>query len=283
MDGDSFYQKAGVMHFGNRSYLPVYGLAVSDNIRITIINIIFNFIYYYYYYYYLNMLMIGLQEQRTMHLEAGLPCFPYDYPGTPAYQQWSRGEAAMAQERYEKRPPAKRPNYTKFLVEHPFDPPFFMLTTNVVTSTTTATNQQSPLCFVLPRPVMKQWLAKAPTTQSNNNNNDNNNELDTITETNMNIDHQFYRDISAILLTRVRLRMLTRGVVHRNAIIYGFDVVTLIQQLPNTTVASSINWHKLSASLDIDGVSGLILIIIIMLVVIVLTNYIGTILYSLSR
>ncbi|KAI8055247.1 ribonucleases P/MRP protein subunit POP1-domain-containing protein [Syncephalis plumigaleata] len=195
----------------------------------------------------------GLQEQHTMHLEAGLPCFPYDYPGTLAYQQWSQEEAATAREHYEKRPPAKRPNYTKFLVEHPFDPPFSTLTTNAVTSATNVTNQQVPFCFMLPRTTMKQWLTKAPTMRSSHGNKDTHNELDTNTETNMNQLDSLYHDISTIPLARVQLHMLTRGVVHRNAIIYGFDVATLVQQLPNTTAGSSINWHKLSASLDIDG------------------------------
>ncbi|RKP26987.1 NUC188 domain-containing protein [Syncephalis pseudoplumigaleata] len=172
----------------------------------------------------------GLEEQRTMHLEAGLACFPYDYPGTLAYEQWSRREAAMAQERHEKRPPAKRPNYAKLRVDHPFNPPFSTLTTHGATD---ATATSSLPCYILPRHTMKQCLTAAMQESA---------------------DATALGDTStSVPLVRIRLTMLNRGIIHRNAIIYGFDMAELTKHLPASVTTTPIRWQQLGASLDIDG------------------------------
>ncbi|ORY00772.1 POP1-domain-containing protein [Basidiobolus meristosporus CBS 931.73] len=69
----------------------------------------------------------GLRERDAMHFEAGLPCFPYDYPGTKAYREFSDKHKAKAEEMFNKKPPAKRPNYEKLKIEHPFEAPFHLL------------------------------------------------------------------------------------------------------------------------------------------------------------
>jgi ribonuclease P/MRP protein subunit POP1 len=59
-----------------------------------------------------------------MHTEAGVPCFPHDFPDTPAYAAF----AASRKEELElwafKRPPSKRPNFDKLHVPHPHEAPW---------------------------------------------------------------------------------------------------------------------------------------------------------------
>ncbi|KAK9709281.1 Ribonucleases P/MRP protein subunit pop1 [Basidiobolus ranarum] len=69
----------------------------------------------------------GLRERYAMHFEAGLPCFPYDYPGTKAYREYSDQQKAKSEEVFNRKPPAKRPNYEKLKIEHPFEAPFHLL------------------------------------------------------------------------------------------------------------------------------------------------------------
>ncbi|KAJ1988176.1 Ribonucleases P/MRP protein subunit pop1 [Coemansia sp. RSA 1358] len=69
----------------------------------------------------------GLQERLHIGLEAGLPMFPTDWPGTRAYDEWTGPRAADEYLRWLRQPPGKRTNYLKFGVSSPFFPPFHKL------------------------------------------------------------------------------------------------------------------------------------------------------------
>nr|CAG8480207.1 3392_t:CDS:10 [Entrophospora candida] len=73
----------------------------------------------------------GLRERHNNHFENGLICFPYDYPGTKSYEEYSKQQKLLLESEHNKRPSAKRPNYKKLFVESPFEPPFYQLTGHV--------------------------------------------------------------------------------------------------------------------------------------------------------
>jgi hypothetical protein len=135
----------------------------------------------------------GLREQRAQHTEAGLPCFPYDFPGTAAYEAWSEQEARQAQEEYERRPPAKRPNYTKLQADAPFAPAFTSLQSNTTLSPSAL--------YILPAKLAQQLL-----------------DSETFNPPPTSAD--------AFALVRVRLCLYGRGVVGRCAMIYTLDMTT---------------------------------------------------------
>lgn len=57
-----------------------------------------------------------------MYAEAGVPCFPNDYPDTVAGAMLAMHSASDQQFVYVRKPPAKRPNYAKLGCVHPFAP-----------------------------------------------------------------------------------------------------------------------------------------------------------------
>ncbi|KAG0210747.1 hypothetical protein BGX28_009022 [Mortierella sp. GBA30] len=64
----------------------------------------------------------GLRERRSFHFETRQSCFPYDFPNTDAYLSYVHDYQAEAQTKYERKPVAKRINYSKLGVEDPFGP-----------------------------------------------------------------------------------------------------------------------------------------------------------------
>lgn len=64
----------------------------------------------------------GLDERRTLLLEAGLPSFPAEYPFTKSGDEWWRIRAEEEEARWHRRPPAKRANYKSLGTSHPFLP-----------------------------------------------------------------------------------------------------------------------------------------------------------------
>ncbi|KAI8922156.1 NUC188 domain-containing protein [Powellomyces hirtus] len=66
----------------------------------------------------------GLRERHMFHYEAGVPCFPDDYPETTSHEALAAKEGALAEEKWKRLPPAKRPNYEKRGILHPFISPF---------------------------------------------------------------------------------------------------------------------------------------------------------------
>ncbi|KAI8853398.1 NUC188 domain-containing protein [Chytridium lagenaria] len=69
----------------------------------------------------------GLRERRRLYFEAGVPCFPYDFPETVAYQEWAVGVGEEEREAWSRRPTAKRISYGKLGVDDPFLTPFYKL------------------------------------------------------------------------------------------------------------------------------------------------------------
>ncbi|KAK2558167.1 Ribonucleases P/MRP protein subunit POP1 [Acropora cervicornis] len=69
----------------------------------------------------------GLQEAQTIALEQGVPFFPNDFPDTPAGEEYLAKIKKDGAAEYKKRPPAKRPNYSKLGNEFPFSPPWKLL------------------------------------------------------------------------------------------------------------------------------------------------------------
>jgi len=67
---------------------------------------------------------VGLRDVRKLHQELAVPCFPYDYPDTVAYEEWSAAEEKELRESYERKPPGKRVNYAKLAVAFPFSSPW---------------------------------------------------------------------------------------------------------------------------------------------------------------
>lgn len=71
----------------------------------------------------------GFEDVRAMHFESGFPCFPQDYPGTRAFEVQRQLVKKAAEAIWEKRPPAKRVNFEKRGIEHPFECAFESLST----------------------------------------------------------------------------------------------------------------------------------------------------------
>lgn len=71
----------------------------------------------------------GFEDIRAMHFESGYPCFPQDYPGTRAFEVQRQLVKKSAEAIWEKRPPAKRVNFEKRGVAHPFECAFETLST----------------------------------------------------------------------------------------------------------------------------------------------------------
>ncbi|RIA97121.1 ribonucleases P/MRP protein subunit POP1-domain-containing protein [Glomus cerebriforme] len=69
----------------------------------------------------------GLRERHNQHFESGISCFPYDFPGTKSFENFYNEQKKIAELEYNKRPPAKRPNFKKLQVDSPFEPPFYKL------------------------------------------------------------------------------------------------------------------------------------------------------------
>ncbi|KAI8342334.1 ribonucleases P/MRP protein subunit POP1-domain-containing protein [Chlamydoabsidia padenii] len=77
----------------------------------------------------------GLRDIRAIHFESGLASFPYDYPGTQAWEGLRESYQQQATKVWAKKPPAKRVNFELLGRQHPFEAAFETL---VVPSSLTA-------------------------------------------------------------------------------------------------------------------------------------------------
>jgi ribonuclease P/MRP protein subunit POP1 len=66
----------------------------------------------------------GLDAIHNVYFDCGYSCFPYDYPTTPAFENYQEITGAAAQAKWERRPPSKRLNYTKLGFVSPHHIPF---------------------------------------------------------------------------------------------------------------------------------------------------------------
>lgn len=64
----------------------------------------------------------GQRERETQHLEAGCPFFPIDYPCTASYADYVSAREEKEREKWEKKPPAKRPSWEKLGTRSPWAP-----------------------------------------------------------------------------------------------------------------------------------------------------------------
>ncbi|KAL5512825.1 hypothetical protein ACEPAG_3091 [Sanghuangporus baumii] len=69
----------------------------------------------------------GQDEVTTQRFEAGCAMFPMDYPCTEAYTAWAEERGREERERWERKPPAKRPNWEKLGTESPWVPDWYGL------------------------------------------------------------------------------------------------------------------------------------------------------------
>ncbi|KAG9291822.1 hypothetical protein G9A89_012107 [Geosiphon pyriformis] len=176
----------------------------------------------------------GLRERHNHHFEAGLSCFPYDFPGTKAFHIHALSEKAKAEDSYRKHPPAKRPNYTKLQVPFPFETPFENLL-GLSTAVPDEALQESE------KPAVEQtWilqgdknleLLRNPMTDSNQLH-ELHQKLTTHFIEKMILRVKTFNDDGFMInlskaLVRVRITLRPRGVVSSNAIIYKADKKSL--------------------------------------------------------
>lgn len=64
----------------------------------------------------------GQRERQTQAFEAGCACFPRDFPGTDGYNMYAEDRAEEERDAWERKPPAKRPNYEKLGTRSPWRP-----------------------------------------------------------------------------------------------------------------------------------------------------------------
>ena len=64
----------------------------------------------------------GQRERQTQAFEAGCAYFPRDFPGTQAYTEYAEDRADEDRATWERKPPAKRPNYEKLGTRSPWTP-----------------------------------------------------------------------------------------------------------------------------------------------------------------
>jgi ribonuclease P/MRP protein subunit POP1 len=62
----------------------------------------------------------GARELATCSREQGVPHFPCDFPDTQAGREYNEEQRRSGEEKYERHPPAKRPNHVKFGMASPF-------------------------------------------------------------------------------------------------------------------------------------------------------------------
>ncbi|EGO23569.1 hypothetical protein SERLADRAFT_416006 [Serpula lacrymans var. lacrymans S7.9] len=64
----------------------------------------------------------GQRERKTQAFEAGTAYFPRDYPFTDFYEQFAEERADEEKGSWERKPPAKRPNFEKLQTKSPWKP-----------------------------------------------------------------------------------------------------------------------------------------------------------------
>ena len=113
---------------------------------------------------YANVRVGGLRERAEQDFEAGLATFPLDWPFTVAGEVEQQLLSAEAEAIYAKKPPAKRPNYTKLDTPSPFAPDWVRITGQKTMSTKTDDDRtQSPTVTRTAWLLTKASMAGLPT------------------------------------------------------------------------------------------------------------------------
>lgn len=66
----------------------------------------------------------GLNEKKKIFEEMCEPTFPYDFPDTLSYKKYALMIYQEKLKEYQRKPPAKRINYSRLLIKHPFFSPW---------------------------------------------------------------------------------------------------------------------------------------------------------------
>lgn len=69
--------------------------------------------------YFAGCRAIGVRDRHSLLSDAALPEFPFDFPDTQAGQQQSAQEGSESRARFQRRPPAKRPNFELLGIHSP--------------------------------------------------------------------------------------------------------------------------------------------------------------------
>ena len=66
----------------------------------------------------------GIEQIDVIAFENEIPIFPRDFVSSPAYEIWSESEKSRLETIHNRKPPAKRPSFSKIDIESPFKPLF---------------------------------------------------------------------------------------------------------------------------------------------------------------
>ncbi|KLO07616.1 POP1-domain-containing protein [Schizopora paradoxa] len=115
----------------------------------------------------------GQREKATQHFEAGSLYFPRDYPGSTTYDDFVTQRGKEEKERWERKPPAKRPSWEKLGTRSPWTPDWDVVlglresTTIVVDSDEGLVPAQREAEVEAPNDVnLRPWLLKGPDVSS---------------------------------------------------------------------------------------------------------------------
>jgi len=110
----------------------------------------------------------GQREKATQQFEAGCLHFPRDYPGSPTYDAFAAQRGKEERERWERKPPAKRPSWDKLGTRSPWVPDWDVVlglresfgTADGVETLVPAQREAQPT----EDPNARPWLLKGPDT-----------------------------------------------------------------------------------------------------------------------
>ncbi|KAF8349342.1 NUC188 domain-containing protein [Amanita rubescens] len=107
----------------------------------------------------------GQRERQTQSFEAGTAYYPRDYPFTQAYALYASDREKQEKERWKRRPPAKRVNYTKLGIRSPWRADWeVILGLEQESSEELVPTQREDLMDVDNSPV-QPWLLQGPATK----------------------------------------------------------------------------------------------------------------------
>ncbi|CAO3587888.1 unnamed protein product [Absidia cylindrospora] len=66
----------------------------------------------------------GLNDVHNMYFDSGYSCFPYDFPTTKAFEEYQEITGSALKQKWERKPPSKRLNYSKLGIDSPHLVPF---------------------------------------------------------------------------------------------------------------------------------------------------------------
>lgn len=109
----------------------------------------------------------GQRERQSQAFESGKPYFPRDYPCSTGYETYSDERAEDESERWERKPPAKRPNYDALLTRSPWKPDWDVVLSLQASSPVGPTAEQKADFVETQRhqrdvPSARPWLLRGP-------------------------------------------------------------------------------------------------------------------------